>query len=380
MYVPGKTQLTSSDVFLGGPATGVTDDMIGQASRVYGSDRAGTTKALNNYNNSQATTIKSAQAGAGSNIYGLQADINANPNSNVQLYTPGKTQLTAQDVFLGGQATGVSNADLNGAMRLAGNDRAGTSQALANYNQDLSSQIRAAQATNAAPRVDANLGMATLARQQMENGQAQNSVANNQARDIYNHGVSQDVFTNEYNVGNLMGNYKGNSTMAQNQNNFSNGIAVGDLMGSYGGKDTLAQKAQAIQNAQNGASLAQSASQFDRTLASNDSNAALNRIIDQQNANTNGAKVNTPTATQTKQSNQSAAYSDVDQAISANTPRDTVLNGIMGHAADYAAMGLNYSTVLAYANAKYKAYDDSVASGATSTTTAPPTSSVFKAW
>jgi hypothetical protein len=190
----------------------------------------------------------------------------------VNLFVPGQTKLTPQDVFLGGTGTGVADSALNGAIRVFGNDRAKTAQALTNYHQDLSSQIRSAQATNAAPRVDSAMGVPTMSRLAMENSQAQNSVSNNLARDTYNHGVAQDNFTNQYNVG--------------------------GLMGTYGGAPTLAQKAQTIQNAQNGAGLAQSASQFDRTLASNDYNSAANRIIDQQNANTNGEKANNPTPNQ----------------------------------------------------------------------------------
>jgi hypothetical protein len=325
LFVPGQTKLTAQDAFLGGPGTGVTDDMIGKATRIYGNTASDTAKGLASYNNSQASTIRSAQAGAGSNIYGLQADINANPSRNINLYTPGKTQLTAQDIFLGGQGTGVGDDQLHGATRLFGNSASDTSKSLDNYNQDLSSQIRAAQATNAAPRVDANLGMATLARQQMENSQAQNAVSNNLARDTYNHGVSQDNFTNEYNVGNLMGNYKGNATMAQNQNNFSNGIAVGDLMGSYGGKDTLASKAQSIQNAQYNAGLNQDESQFGRTLASNNSNSAANRQIDQQNANTNATKATSAGTNPTQSDIVAAATSKAQDYLNAwasGTARD----------------------------------------------------------
>jgi len=197
-------------------------------------------------------------------IYGLQADVSANPGQNIVLFTPGKTQLTAQDVFLGGPATGVSDAELNGSTRVWGQDRKKTSLALKNYTQDLSSQIRAAIAQNAAPRADASRGTPSMERQAMEIGQAQDSVANNLAQNTFDQGVSQDAFTNEYNVGNMMGKYRGNAT--------------------------LAQRAQDIKNAQNAAGLTQGASQFDRTLASNNYNSAANRTIDQQNANTNAAK------------------------------------------------------------------------------------------
>lgn len=223
-------------------------------------------------------------------VYGLQADVSANPNSNVVLYIPGKTVLTPQDVFLGGPDTGVTDAMLGQSTRVYGQDRSKTSLALKNYTQDLSSQIKAAQATNAAPRVDSDKGTATMSRQAMEIGQAQNAVSNDLAQNTFDHGVAQDAFTNEYNVGNMMGNYKGKSTMAQTQNMVNNGIAVGDLMGTYGGKATLGQRSQSIQDAQYNARLSQEESQFGRELASGNYNSSQNRLIDQQNANTNAAK------------------------------------------------------------------------------------------
>jgi hypothetical protein len=218
-------------------------------------------------------------------IYGLQPDINASPSQNINLFTPGKTQLTAQDVFLGGTGTGVSDSMIGQATRVFGDTTKGTAQALTDYNQNLSSQIGAAQVTNAAPRVDANLGMPTMARLAMELGQAQNSVSNNLARDTYNHGVSQDNFTNTYNVGKMMGSYGGVNTMDQNQNNFTNGLSVGKLMGNYNGADTLAKKSQDIQDAQYKADLAQKESQYGRTLASDNANKSADRSISQQNAN-----------------------------------------------------------------------------------------------
>ena len=86
------------------------------------------------------------------------------------------------------------------------------------------------------------------------------------------------------------------------------------------------------------------------------------------------------TAGQISDANQASAYSDVDKAISANTPRNTVLGNIMNNAAGYSANGLSYEAILKYANAKYAAYDASVENGDISTATAPSTSSVFKNW
>jgi hypothetical protein len=191
-------------------------------------------------------------------LYGLAPDISASPTQNINLFTPGQTHLTAQDVFLGGTGTGVTDSMIGQATRVFGPTAQKTAQALTDYNQSLSSQIGAAQATNAAPRVDANLGMPTMARLAMELGQAQNSVSNNLARDTYNHGVTQDNFTNTYNVGNMMG--------------------------SYNGADTLAKKSQDIQVAQYKADLAQKESQYGRTLASDNANKSADRSISQQNA------------------------------------------------------------------------------------------------
>lgn len=196
--------------------------------------------------------------------YGLQADVQTNPDKNVLLYVPEKTKLTPQDVFLGGPGTGVSDEMIGQATRVFGEDRAGTRRALGNYEGDLASQTKSVIAQNAAPRSDAYMGMPTLARQQMEAGQAQDKISNDQgaaqlmgslygsptlAQKTFEHGVTQDAFTNEYNVGNMMGNYLG--------------------------KTTLEQRRSDIQEAQ-----------YKSTLASNNYNNAEDRKISQQNANT----------------------------------------------------------------------------------------------
>jgi hypothetical protein len=63
--------------------------------------------------------------------YGLQADVNANPGIN--LYIPGQTQLQQGDIFLGGAGTGVTDAQLNGAQRIAGNTANDTAALYKNY-------------------------------------------------------------------------------------------------------------------------------------------------------------------------------------------------------------------------------------------------------
>lgn len=207
-------------------------------------------------------------------VYGLVADVEQNKGRNVSLYTPGKTQLTAQDVFLGGAGTGVADSALNGATRVFGDTASGTALAFKDYNKDLSSQIRATITASTSPRIDASRGVATMARRSMESGQAQNAIDNpikaaeftgrfnnapTLAQRTFDQKVSQDAFSNEYNVGNMMGSYKGNST--------------------------LAKQAQAIQDAQYKASLAQDESQFGRKLSSGNYNAAADRAASSGSSN-----------------------------------------------------------------------------------------------
>jgi len=309
LYVPGQTQLTAGDVFLGGPGTGVTDEMVGQATRVYGDDANGTALALDHYNNSKPGSIIPPQAGSVSKTYGLQADVNANPGKNVNLYTPGQTQLTAQDVFLGGEGTGVSNSALHGAIRLAGNTAQDTSKAYDNYSQDLASQIKAAQANLSAPRADANMGTPTMARLQLEAQMGQNSVANNLAQKTYDHGVTQDAFNNEYKVGDMMGNYQGNKT--------------------------LAQRAQDIQGAQFNASLASNESQFGRKLTADESQFGRSLAIQKQNANTSAgiAPVSSPTTVPTD------FWDAAVNAGNASGVDPTLLAAIAQHETGYGTLG-----------------------------------------
>ena len=197
-------------------------------------------------------------------IYGMAADVQANPDKNVVLYTPGKTQLTAQDVFLGGPGTGVTDEMIGPATRVFGNTTADTSRALNMYEGDLSSQIKAAIAQNSAPRSDWAEGAPSMSRLAMEIQQAQGKISN------------------DHNAAQLTGNLYGTPTLAQktfdhgvSQDNFNNGISVGQLMGEYNGSPTLSKQAQAIQDAQFKATQAQNESQFGRSLG-----------IQQQNANT----------------------------------------------------------------------------------------------
>ena len=54
LFVPGQTKLVAGDVFLGGTGTGVTDEMIGPATRVFGDNALNTSKAFDSYTQAQA--------------------------------------------------------------------------------------------------------------------------------------------------------------------------------------------------------------------------------------------------------------------------------------------------------------------------------------
>ena len=273
-------------------------------------------------------------------VYGIQADVEQNKGRNVILYTPGKTQLTAQDVFLGGTATGVSDAQLNGATRVYGNTAKDTANALSEYNNDLFSQTKAAIAQNAAPRADANRGTPSLARQAQEIAQAQGNI------------------TNQMNAAQLTGNYNNAPTLAQktydqnvSQDTFNN---------------NLAQQAQAIQSAQDKA-----------TFDYNSYNDAANRAANFQ-------KASMPTAAEIDDANRADAYGDVDRAIAVGTDWSTIRQKIMDNASRYPT-GVSYTQVLAYAEAKY---NTSVASNKAYPTSQQGlqqsadalTSSAFKNW
>jgi len=132
-------------------------------------------------------------------IYGLQKDLDQNQGKGVSLYIPGKTQLTPQDVFLGGPGTGVTDDMLGGSTRIFGETSKGTSLAFdaytkhqagdnSAYNQnprpfegnDVQAQRNAIIASNDAPRSDWEQGAPTMQRLAMEQGQSQNAVGNAQ--------------------------------------------------------------------------------------------------------------------------------------------------------------------------------------------------------
>ena len=259
-------------------------------------------------------------------VYGLQADVDTNKGKNVILYQPGKTKITPQDVFLGSVGTGVTDEELNGATRVFGNNRYDTARAFNEYNSDLPSQIRAVIAANAAPRVEADRGIPTLARQQLELQQAQNQIGNTQ------------------NIAQLTGMYNGAPTLAQKsfdhsvmQDKFNNGINTGQLMGVYGGNDTLSKQAQNIQNAQFYAQLGQDASQFDKSLY---------------------AKANTPSASEKTRMNVASAMEDVQKALDAGTSPDEVKRNIISRATDYELNGVTPNTLLSFVDSVIKTWGE----------------------
>ena len=274
-------------------------------------------------------------------IYALQADIDANPESNVSLFIPGKTQLTPQDIFLGGTGTGVSDSMIGNTTRVFGDTAKGTSAALSSYNQDLYSQTRNAQAQNYAPRIDAAMGMPTGERLDMEIGQAQAAIDNPMkaavltgrfdnrdtlAQKEYDRNVRNDALSNEYNVGNMMGSYRGSPT--------------------------LSKQAQAIQGSQFNANLNQDESQFGRTLASGNYNSAADRTLSQQ-------KANQPTATAEKANNTAMAYIDIQSALDQGKTPDEVKQNILSHSGDYASIGISPSSLISQVDAIVKSWGDS---------------------
>ena len=62
LYIPGTTKLGSTDVFLGGTGTGVTDAMLGGAQRVWGATAQDTANEYGKYQTQQAKTLATNQA------------------------------------------------------------------------------------------------------------------------------------------------------------------------------------------------------------------------------------------------------------------------------------------------------------------------------
>lgn len=160
LYIPGQTQLTKGDVFIGGAGTGITDDMIGPATRIAGVDAAGTARAYENFQKGQSlasSAPKPSPFESGDTLAQSRAIIanNAAPRSDAYRGNPSMGRLTMEQKQ-------VQDAVVN--------------------------------AQNASKFTGQYGGKDTLDQK------------------IYDHGVEQDAFSNEYNVGNMMGNYKGQDT------------------------------------------------------------------------------------------------------------------------------------------------------------------------
>ena len=284
-------------------------------------------------------------------VYGLQADVLANQGKDVQLYIPGQTKLTSQDIFLGGPGTGIDDTQLNGATRVHGDTAEDTAYGFDRYmdnmrngipiktkdaqgNDDLASQLRTVISANYAPRADAEMGAPTLARQNMENGQVQNQIGNalstaqltgkyngqdTLAQKSFDHNVAQDAFSNEYNVGGMMGTYKGN--------------------------DTLSKQAQAIQQAQNEA---ENKYRYDALAAS------------QARASGGSSGSKTPSVTelnyQDKQNSQQVtaqAMAKLQEKANLGWTRDQVLNWMYANSGAFISNGVDMNNLSKLASSAY---------------------------
>lgn len=159
-------------------------------------------------------------------VYGLQADIDANKDKNVNLYIPGKTQLNDGDIFLGGPGTGVTDEMLGkGIRRIYGKTAQDTANVFANYKPQRQNppqgQVEQMYGIPAGAKI-------TLAMRDYLTKQNQNE------RD-YN--AQQDQFNRNFNA-------------QQQQQGWENNYNVGQLMGMYNNSPTLAKQSQAIQQAQ----------------------------------------------------------------------------------------------------------------------------------
>jgi len=222
-------------------------------------------------------------------IFGLSADVQNNPNRNVQLFVPGESQLGANDVFLGGEGTGVTDSMIGPALRIYGDDRNGTTRGLENYlkdqpqdpfsTNDTKAQMDKVIANNNAPRSDWAQGRPGMGRLAMEQKQVQDAVSNAQnaaqltgdynnaptlAKRTYDQNVKQDAINSALNQDKF--------DYGKTQDAFTNEFNVGKMMANYKGQDTYEKRADAIKNAQ-----------FDKTLDYNAYNDAANRNISQQN-------------------------------------------------------------------------------------------------
>ena len=155
LFIPGQTKLNDDDVFLGGPGTGVTDDMLGGGTRVFGNDSEGTAKAFDSFQKSNQSPFETNDIAA--QIKAVTA-ANSAPRSDSYMGMPTGERLDMEQKQI---QDAVTNA----------------------YNQN-----------------------------KFTYDKGQDAISNKYKQDTLDHTVSQDNFSNEYDVGRMMGNYKGQDT------------------------------------------------------------------------------------------------------------------------------------------------------------------------
>ena len=162
-YIPGQTRLTSQDIFLGGPGTGIDDTQLNGATRIHADTAEATANGFDRYmdNMRNGVPIKTKDAQGNDDLASqLRTVISANyaPRADAEMGAP---TLARQNMENGQVQNQIGNA--LSAAQLTGK-----------YN-----------------------GQDTLAQRS------------------FDHNVAQDAFSNEYNVGGMMGTYKGNDTLSK---------------------------------------------------------------------------------------------------------------------------------------------------------------------
>lgn len=178
LYIPGKTQFQQGDVFLGGTGTGVTDEQLNGAQRVFGNTAEDTASAYGGFLKGSQSQARPAQQ---------QSQFRLPPGARPTL-----------------------------AMRsqMAGEDQANRNFDLQQKSFDWGkARDEAAQKLNVGQMMGTYDGQDTLSKQSFN---AQNA---------------QNQFSNDLNVGQLMGTYGGQDTLAKQaqaiqQAQFAQSLAV----------------------------------------------------------------------------------------------------------------------------------------------------------
>jgi len=172
LFIPGQTKLNDDDVFLGGPGTGVTDDMLGGGTRVFGDTAEGTAKAFDSFQKSNQSPFETNDIAA--QIKAVTA-ANSAPRSDSYIGMPTGARLDMEQKQI---QDAVTNA----------------------YNQN-----------------------------KFTYDKGQDSISNKYKQDTLDHTISQDNFTNEYNVGKMMANYKGQDTYEKTADAIKNAQFMANL-------------------------------------------------------------------------------------------------------------------------------------------------------